>query len=238
MNDNNVEKVAKNIAGEITLSDEPGKTIRKWREIFGISQHEINENLHVSSSVLSDYESGRRKSPGVASIKKIVNALIEIDIQKGSKILNNYITETIDDAIFDIKEFSYKLGSNDFLEAIEGKIISGKEFMNKGIYGYTVIDSLKAITTFKSVDYMRIYGWSTQRALVFAGVKYGRSPMVAIRAHSLKPAIVVFHRPKRIDELAIKLAKIEHIPLIITELKMKLLLSYLKNLKRCDTWSE
>lgn len=232
MKENEIEKIQKNIAGEITLSNEPGKTIRKWREIFGISQHEINEYLQVSSSVLSDYESGRRKSPGINSIKKIVNALIEIDKKNGSKVLKNYISETIDDAIFDIREFFYKLDANDFLKAINGKIICGKEFMDRGIYGYTVIDSLKAITTFKSIDYMRIYGWSTQRALVFAGVRYGRSPMVAIRAHPLKPALVVFHSPEKIDELAIKLAKIEQIPLIKTELKMKVLLKNLKELKR------
>lgn len=232
MKEIDVEKIAKNIAGEITLSDEPGKTIRKWREIFGISQHEINEYLKVSSSVLSDYESGRRKSPGVGSIKKIVNALIEIDKKKGSKILKNYINETIDDAIFDIREFFYKVDAWDFVNAIDGKVICGKEYMDKGIYGYTVIDSLKAITTFKSIDYMRIYGWSTQRALIFVGVRFGRSPMIAIRAHPLKPALVVFHKPEKIDELGIKLAKIEQIPLIKTELKMKELLKNLKNLKR------
>lgn len=232
MNENEIEKIAKNIAGEITLSNEPGKTIRKWREIFDISQHEINDYLKVSSSVLSDYESGRRRSPGVKSIKKIVNALIDIDKKKGSKILNNYINETVDDAIYDIKEFSYKIDGKDFLKAINGKIISGKEYMDRGIYGYTVIDSLKAITTFKSIDYMKIYGWSTQRALVFVGVQFGRSPMVAIRAHTLKPAIVVYHKVEKVDELAIKLARIEQIPLIETELKIKELLKNLKALKR------
>ncbi|KUJ98916.1 MAG: Transcriptional regulator, XRE family, partial [Thermococcales archaeon 44_46] len=29
------EALAKRIAGEITLSSDPGKTMRKWREIFG-----------------------------------------------------------------------------------------------------------------------------------------------------------------------------------------------------------
>ena len=52
------------IAGEITLAAEPGKTIRKWREEFGLSQYELADAMEVSHSVISDYESGRRKSPG------------------------------------------------------------------------------------------------------------------------------------------------------------------------------
>lgn len=57
------EALAKRIAGEITLSSDPGKTMRKWREIFGISQTELADYLGVSSSVISDYEGGRRKVP-------------------------------------------------------------------------------------------------------------------------------------------------------------------------------
>ncbi|MGI0151484.1 MAG: transcriptional regulator, partial [Thermoplasmata archaeon] len=61
-------------------------------------------------------------------------------------------------------------------------------------------------------------GWSTQRALVFANVKYGRSPMVAIRAHPMKPAAVIFSNPGRIDELAVRLSEVENIPLLTTSL--------------------
>ena len=53
------------IAGEITISETPGITIKKWREEFGISQMELSKFMEVSPSVISDYESGRRKSPGL-----------------------------------------------------------------------------------------------------------------------------------------------------------------------------
>ena len=56
--------LAKNIAGEVTLSINPNETLKKWREIFGLTQIEVAKQLGVSPSVISDYEAGRRKSPG------------------------------------------------------------------------------------------------------------------------------------------------------------------------------
>lgn len=87
------------IAGEITMSDNPGKTIKKWREEFRISQLELSEYLKITPSVISDYEKGRRKSPGVASIRKIVNALIEIDKARGGgPVIRRYSTGVPSDA--------------------------------------------------------------------------------------------------------------------------------------------
>ena len=84
------DNLAEKIAGEITLSPDPGKTIRKWREIFEISQVELAKALDISPSVLSDYESGRRKSPRIKSVKKIVEALFKIDEERGGKVLHRY----------------------------------------------------------------------------------------------------------------------------------------------------
>ena len=67
-----------------------------------------------------------------------------------------------------------------------------------------------------SMDYLKIYGWSSERALIFTGVKFGRSPMIAIRAHPLKPALVVYQRPEHVDDLAIRLATLENLPLVKT----------------------
>jgi putative transcriptional regulator len=68
---------------------------------------------------------------------------------------------------------------------------------------------------------MKIYGWSTERALIFTDVTFGRSPMIAIRAHPLSPALVVYQRPGSVDDLAIKLARLESIPLVTTELDVE-----------------
>jgi len=55
------EVLARRIAGEIILSSKPGGTMRKWRELFAVSQMNLSDKMVLSSSVISDYESGRRK---------------------------------------------------------------------------------------------------------------------------------------------------------------------------------
>ncbi len=217
------------IASEVTLSDTPGMTIRKWREELKISQHDLSEYLNLSPSVISDYESGRRKSPGTKTVKKIVDALLELDKTRKSSL---YLTEPSDlgDIILSMKEFSVGQPASDFLRKIKGQNLSKAVPLVRNIHGYTVLDSLKAITTLRSSDYWRIYGWSTERALIFSGVKFGRSPMVAVRAHPLKPAMVVYIQPERIDELAVKLAELENVCLAKTSLSKDEVVSKLEEL--------
>ncbi len=217
------------IAGEISLSDEPGVTIRKWREAFNMSQQELAKHLHISPSVISDYESGRRKSPGVATVKKIVDGLIELDEMGGGKVLKRYGMGKQSEVILSMKEFPVPVPARRFVAAIKGRNVS-KDALQSDVHGYTVIDSIKAIVSLDSSDYLKIYGWSSQRALIFTDVKYGRSPMVAIRAHPLKPAMVVFQKPERVDNLAVKLADLERIPLVVTNLSIQRLINNLEAL--------
>ncbi|MEM0216778.1 MAG: transcriptional regulator, partial [Candidatus Bathyarchaeia archaeon] len=49
------EVLARRIAGEIILSSKPGATMRKWRELFAISQTALSSKMALSPSVISDY---------------------------------------------------------------------------------------------------------------------------------------------------------------------------------------
>jgi len=208
------------IAGEITLSSDPGGTMRKWRNLFGISQKELALGLEVSPSVISDYEAGRRRSPGIGTVKKLIDQLIQIEIARGGTNLTRFEAEDTSSAIMSMGEFSKSWNVEDFMEITKSECLNNDYFdKDRQIYGYTLIDSLKAITEFSSNDYMKVYGWSTERALLFSGVYYGRSPMIAVRAHPMKPAIVVYVQPEKVDELAIRLADLEHIMLLRTEMK-------------------
>lgn len=205
------------IAGEITLSENPGRTLRKWREELHTSQKELAIFMKVSPSMVSDYESGRRKSPGTKTIRRIVDALLELDRTSGRGIARRYGT-SLNDSIPSMAEFPEGIESTTLLRSIEGHVLTRDLSPRRRIHGYTVIDSVKAIATLDASDYLKIYGWSTERALVFTGVKYGRSPMVAIRTHPLKPAMVVYVQPESVDELAVKLAEIEGVALVRTDL--------------------
>ncbi|NJE05262.1 helix-turn-helix domain-containing protein [Thermococcus sp. M36] len=214
------EALAKRIAGEITLSSDPGKTMRKWREIFGISQTELADYLGVSSSVISDYEGGRRKSPGASTIRKFVEALIEIDERRGGNVIKAFSktigSELPTSAILDIREFALPVTIKDLVSAVRGEVVANMHLLDRRIYGYTVVDSIKAILEMSSEEFLKLYGWTTERALVFTKVTTGRSPMIAVRVQGLKPAVVVLHGVKKLDELAVKLAERERVPLVVS----------------------
>ncbi|WP_457754345.1 helix-turn-helix domain-containing protein [Thermococcus sp.] len=217
------EALAKRIAGEITLSSDPGKTMRKWREIFGISQTELAEYLGVSSSVISDYEGGRRKSPGASTIRKFVEALLEIDERRGGNVIKAFSktlgSEFPTSAILDIREFALPVTVRDIVNAVKGDVAANIDLLDRPIYGYTVVDSIQAILEMSSEEFLKLYGWTTERALVFTKVTTGRSPMIAIRVQGLKPAVVVLHGVKKLDELAVKIAEKERVPLVVSKVE-------------------
>jgi len=220
--------LAERIAGEISLSLKPGSTIRKWRDTFNITKNDLAKHLKQSPSLIADLESGRRAAPSVATVRKIVNGLVAIDEKRGSPVIKRYSITDQHEAIFAIREFPVGIQARAFVDHVDGEVLSCEDRLDREIYGYTVIDSIRAITSLTAYDYLKVYGWSTERALIFTGVKHGRSPMVAIRSHPMKPGMVVYHRPERIDELAIRLAEIEGIPLVTTELALESLLGNLK----------
>ena len=64
-----LEIVAK-IAGNVVISNNPGEMLKIWRKRLKIKQIVLARKMKISPSVLSDYESGRRVSPGAGFIKK------------------------------------------------------------------------------------------------------------------------------------------------------------------------
>lgn len=218
--------VAERICGDIVLSENFGEAIKKWRSIFNATQSEMAKKLSISPSVISDYESGRRR-PGVAVLKRFVEALIEIDKERGYPVLSKYSHFIERDAIIDIAEYQKTADLAEFCETIEGEIVVSFE---KSIHGHTVVDSVNAILSFNAFDFYRLYGLTTERAIVFTRVSTGRSPMVAVRVSNLKPSSVVLHglQPSKVDEIAKKIAEIERIPLIVTQMEIKKLVEKLR----------
>ena len=218
------EILAEKIAGEITLSPKPGETLRKWRTIFSIAQAELAGYLHVAQSVISDYESGRRKSPGIHSVKKIVEALIEIDEKKhGGMVLQQYqFMAKTQEGIIEIMEYPYPIPIEKLIKAIDGKVVTSSSIsLDRTVKGFTLIDGVETIKTLTASNYPNLYGWSTERALIFTKIQFGRSPMIAIRIHPVKPTLVVYHQPGGVDPLAVQLAERENMPLVITEMPLE-----------------
>ena len=213
-------ELARRIAGEITLSDDPGATLRKWRTDFDVSQTTLADQLDVSSSVISDYESGRRESPGIGVIRRMVEALLDIDEDRGGGRIRQYarvITAGFDsDIVLDLREYPRSVPLETLYGAMDAtELVRGDK---DRISGHTVIDSIEAITRLSSEEFYRLYGQSTSRALVFTGVTRGEAALVAMRVVNPTPTAVVLHGLDEPDlwEHAPALAKIDGLSLAIS----------------------
>ncbi len=207
------DAVAK-IAGNVVTAPDAGRAMRAWREKLSIKQIALARALGIPASVLSDYESGRRPSPGVKFVRKYIEALVKLDEGKG-RVISRLVSSEKDEAILSIGEFSTPVEASRILKALSATVLVGDPDSVR-LYGYTVVDSIKTIYALSGYDFYRIFGATTERVLVFTKVGMGRSPLVAIRVSQLKPRVVVIHGPKEVDPLAVDLAKREGLVLALS----------------------
>jgi putative transcriptional regulator len=193
--------------------------MKKWRELFAVSQTSLSDKMLLNSStVISDYESGRRKSPGAKFIRRFVWALLTIDEEKGGRFIREFakLTSSPTMAVVDLREFPIPVRVEYLCRAINGQIVQDAEKVTKEVNGYTVVDARKAVEALSGLEYSQLFGATTERALVFTNVESPTLAMMMVRVSYLKPRVVVFHRVKP-DEEAVKLAQYEQIPLIYSE---------------------
>ncbi|MFQ5406683.1 MAG: helix-turn-helix domain-containing protein [Candidatus Micrarchaeia archaeon] len=217
-----VEQLKVKIAGEIALSSDPGESMKKWREVFGVSQTELSEYLKISPSTISDYESNRRKSPGIAIIRRFVDALFEIDMTKGGELVKRFQEAEGAQTFFDAIDFKKAVNAQEFSKLIEARAVANTEKLSSiNIFGLTILDSLKIILELPYESFIKIYSTTTQRALIFTQTATGRSPLVAVRVAPIKPAVIILHDLLEVDKLAIKIAESEGIPLLLTNMPIE-----------------
>ena len=211
--------LARRIAGEIILSSKPGATMRKWRELFAISQMRLSDKMTVSGSVISDYESGRRPSPGTKFVRRFVWALVKIDEERGGRFFKEFsrLTSSPTNAIVDLREFPIPVRVEYLCRAIDGKSVACLNKYVKEVQGYTVVDAKKAVETLSGLEFSQLFGGTTERALVFTNMESSISPMLIVRVSNLKPRLVVFHGSVP-DEYSIRLAEYDGIPLMYSNL--------------------
>lgn len=215
-----LDEIAVKIAGSVVMSDKPASALRSWRIRLNVKQAALAKKMNISPSVLSDYENGRRPSPGVAFVKRYINSLLELSREARSIDLLQQLDTTIDERepILVLGEYDEPVAASKVADALEAQILTGSNLLNHMIYGYTVLDSIKTIYSLSGFGFYRIFGSTTERVLVFTKVGLGRSPLVAIRVSQLKPRMVILHGPKVVDQLAIDLAKREKIILGLSQI--------------------
>lgn len=213
-----LQTIAKRIAGDIVFSSNIAAALRKWREYFEVSQSEVARVMNVAPSVISDYEKGRRV-PGAKFVQKFVSALLEIDEKRSWKKVSSLTANLgiMPEVIIDMREFERPVRLDELVASVKGILLNPEVRIDRVVYGYTVIDSIKAILSLSGIQYSILFGLTPERAFVFTKVAMGRSPMVAVRVAPIKPSVVVLHGPReRVDPLAVEIARREGIPLILS----------------------
>ena len=236
------QRLAEHIAGEVVISDDPGATLRKWREEFDVTGATLAETLDVSPSVVSDYESGRRDSPGIGIVRRFVEGLIEVDERRGGDRLRQFSRVLsagfASDIVHDLREYPATVPLDRFYTAVDATEVTaggdstGTRGRTRTVAGHTVINSIEAISRLSSEELYRLYGQSTNRALVFTGVTKGEGPLVALRVVTPTPTAVLLHGLSA-DELwehAPALASADGYSLAVTEAPLETLLDALREL--------
>jgi putative transcriptional regulator len=228
------EALAEKMAGEVALSDNPGETVRKWRTEFEVAQTTLADQLDVSPSVVSDYESGRRENPGIGVVRRVTHALLDIDEARGgthirqhARVLSSGFDSTV---VHDLREYAGNVALRRYYDAIGAtELVAGDQ---ETVAGHTVINSIAAITSLTAEEFYQLYGRSTNRALVFTNVTRGESPLVALRVVTPTPNAVVLHGLDSEDiwEHASDLARIDGFSLAVVDNELEELLAGLRSL--------
>jgi len=227
-------ELAERIAGEIALSDDPGATLRKWRTDFDVSQTDLADQLDLSASVISDYESGRRANPGTDLVQRLVEGLLDVDEARGGDRIRQYARVLSagfeSDVVYDLREYPVQVSHDRIYDAVDAtEVVAGEADRSSG---HTILDSIEAITRLSSEEFFRLYGQSTNRVLVFSGITRGESPLVAMRVVSPTPNAVILHgiTPEDLWEHAPDLARIDGISLAVTDVDLEDLVDAMQEL--------
>ena len=95
------------------------------------------------------------------------------------------------DIVHDLREYSTSVPVERLYEALDATEVAPGD--DDHVSGHTVINSIEAITRLPSEEFYRLYGQSTNRALVFTDVTRGESPLVALRVVNPTPNAVILH---------------------------------------------
>jgi putative transcriptional regulator len=191
-----------------------------WRERFRLPQIELAQYIGISPSVVSDYESGRRKSPGTATIRRFVLAILELDEKNGGQIRAGFerlmAVSPVDLNIVLAMSEIYPISAAELCKSLNFEVITGYNHLEKDVYGYSLVDAEEAVKELNNEQFIKLFGATIERCLIFTKVSTGRAALVALKSQEFKPTIVVLHTLSEVDHLAIELADHMKIPLAVS----------------------
>lgn len=128
-------------------------------------------------------------------------------------------------------DFVSPMKGKEFCKRLKCDVLASEKQLDKEIFGYTLVDVERAVKELDSDAFLKLFGATTERCLLFTKVNTGRAPMIAIKSQEFKPSLVILHGVGEVDRLAIELAEQMRIPLAVSKIaKLDLLIRELRSI--------
>jgi putative transcriptional regulator len=118
-----------------------------------------------------------------------------------------------------VNDFAIAMKAGEFCDRLKCEVQSGEDLLERSLYGYTLVDVERAIKELSSEAFMKLFGATTERCLIFTNASTGRAPLIAIKTQEFRPSLVVLHGVGEIDALTIELSEQMRIPLAVSKIK-------------------
>jgi putative transcriptional regulator len=130
------QELFQKILGDVVANEEYGLVMRKWRELFNVTQAEIASELKVKPSVISDYESSRRKSPGITFIRTYVETIMKLRKEEARRDVNKQLDLIGSDERLVLYNFKKTISSEKLVKKLKAKTLTKSKEL--GISGSVV----------------------------------------------------------------------------------------------------
>ncbi|MBN1924107.1 MAG: helix-turn-helix domain-containing protein [Nanoarchaeota archaeon] len=215
------------ILGDIAANEDYGLVMKKWRELFNITQSRIAKELKIKQSVISDYENNRRKSPGIEFIRKYTTGIVSIASKENKKEYESVIES------LELNKESSKLLRGVFKKSMNNsqiiKLLKATQIIsqeNQSLFKDFVFfsDNLsKILTKQPSLKLIKSLKSNNEIVYIFSRVKSGKIPLITLKLLSKinkidLPKLIIFQSDKfKISSLARRIAKNNNICIAVTK---------------------
>jgi putative transcriptional regulator len=214
------------ILGDIAANENYGLVMKKWRELFNITQSRIAKELQIKQSVISDYENNRRKSPGIEFIRKYTQSLINIGKKERKKeyetIIEDLGLKKEVNKLF-AGEFKTKIGSKEVINLLNGTQIlaqpSQSSFQNYLFFSDKITNIVTKQPSYKLLKDLKS---KKETVYIFSHVRTGKVPLILLKMMSKlnrleMPKLIIFQsKGFKLSSFARKIAKNNNISIAVT----------------------
>jgi putative transcriptional regulator len=149
-------------------------------------------------------------------------ALLSLDDSNGGQVVAAFVrlmdVSLVDlNIVLSMSDFTSPMKIKEFCDYLKCSVKTGEKLLDREIYGYTLVDVERAVKELNSDAFLKLFGATTERCLIFTNVNTGRAPLIAIKSQEFKPSLVILHGVGDVDSLALELSEQMKIPLAVTK---------------------